>query len=63
MSAKKPMAKKTFQSAAGKMPVLRPAASAAVETKPAETETLEAARQIEANRAVILRLVETVKGL
>ena len=69
MSAKKPGVKKApvktiYAASAGSMPVLRPAG---VEAKPeAETEMADTARALqeaEANRAVILRLVEAVKGL
>jgi hypothetical protein len=65
MSAKKPPVKTTFENAAGRMPVLRPAgASVDLETAEADAdETAEAVRQRDAERAVILRLVETVKGL
>ena len=65
MSAKKLPVKTTFENAAGRMPVLRPSgANVDLETAEAEAdETAEAVLQRETERAVILRLVETVKGL
>jgi hypothetical protein len=65
MSAKKLPVKTTFENAAGRMPVLRPSgASADLETAEADAdETVKAVLQRDTQRAVILRLVETVKGL
>ena len=66
MSPKEPAAKNTvFESAAGRMPALRPTAGADEpgEATPAEPQAAQLAGQPSADRDVILRLVQTVMNL
>ena len=61
MSAKKRPLKRTYKRAVGPMPVLR-RAGPKPDIKPSETKKGSGPLN-DASRAVILRLVETVKGL
>jgi hypothetical protein len=62
MSAKKRPLKRTYKRSAGPMPVLR-RAGPKPDVKPIEVQKGNTGQLPDASRAVILRLVETVKGL
>jgi hypothetical protein len=63
MKAKKRPLKRTYKRTTGPLPVLRPAGRAARPESKASEIKPGTGPLSEASRAVILRLVETVKGL
>ena len=64
MRAKKRPLKRIYKRSTGPLPVLRPAGAAAKpKTKPGESNQGGTGQLPNANRALILRLVEAVKGL